>query len=146
MKVVAFSPPALVDFDAVSEPYWASLRDGTLSLQRCAHGHGFRMPPTLYCSECHSTESEWVRLSGRGRLYSYTIIPLKSKEGDGAVYVAALVCPEEAPDTKLFANIVDCTDDQLAIGLELELVRPEPGSEVALFRPIFSTGREIANA
>src|SRR5262245_32459156 len=104
MDVVAFSPPAEVEVDGVTEPFWAALREGVLSLQRCARGYGFRMPPNLYCPECLSTESDWRRLSGRGRLYTYTVVPLKPREVDSPVYVAALVCPEEAPDTKIFCN------------------------------------------
>lgn len=136
MEVVAFSPPAEVDFDAVTEPFWMALREGRLALQRCAHGHGFRMPPTLYCSECHSTDAEWIALSGRLRLYTYTIVSLRPRDPDSPLYVAALACPEEAPDTKVFGNVVECSVGELAVDMPLELVPAPPGADVALFRPI----------
>jgi len=136
MEVVAFSPPAEVDFDAVTEPFWMALREGRLTLQRCAHGHDFRMPPMLYCPECHSTDAEWVALSGRMRLYTYTIVSLRPRDAESPVYVAALACPEEAPDTKIFGNVIECAVEELAIGMPMEIVQASAGTDAALFRPV----------
>jgi uncharacterized OB-fold protein len=137
---VRISPPAEVDVDETTAPWWAALRDGALTMQRCADCHAFRMPPSPHCPNCLSTKSEWPKLSGRATLYSYTAIPLDRWASDGPVYVAALACPVEAGDNKLFCNIVGCATDELAVGMELELVRAEAGREVALFRPVRAGG------
>ncbi|MDE8653566.1 Zn-ribbon domain-containing OB-fold protein [Novosphingobium album (ex Liu et al. 2023)] len=139
--VVPFSPPAEVDFDAGTRPYWEALREGALSIQRCAHCHAFRTPPSRYCPHCRSTEDEWPRLSGRARLYTYTIVALDRRDAEGPVYVAGLACPEEAPDTKVFCNIVDCTLDQIVIDMPLELVATEAGTDAARFRPAPATAQ-----
>ena len=138
VEVVAFSPPAEVDFDAVTAPFWEGLRQGRLSVQRCANCGRFRTPPSLYCAHCRSTECEWPELSGRAVLYSYTVVALNRRESDSPVYVAALACPIEAPDTKLFCNVLECDPTTLAIGDELELVPAEAGRDILLFRPVSS--------
>jgi uncharacterized OB-fold protein len=138
--VVVISPPADVEYDEVTRPFWESLREGVLSLQKCADCDAFRMPPSSYCPECRSTNAQWPQLSGRGNLYTYTIIPLNPRDSDSPSYVAALVCPPEAPDTKVFCNIVDCTADELKIGMELKFIRSEPGRDMALFRPVSGSG------
>lgn len=136
---VAIAPQADVEWDDVTRPFWDALREGVLSLQKCADCGAFRMPPTPYCPKCRSTKADWPRLSGRASLYTYTIIPLDRRDSDSPVYVAALACPPEAPDTKVFCNIVECTTNQLEIGMELELVCAEAGRDIALFRPVSGT-------
>ena len=142
--ILPFSPPADIDTNAITEPFWTALRDGRLTVQRCADCHRFRMPPSRHCPNCRSTRDEWPELSGRGRLYSYTIAALNPREPAGPVYVAALVCPDEAPDTRIFANIVECTIDDLAIDLRVELQRDERGADIALFAPIRTSGERVA--
>jgi uncharacterized OB-fold protein len=138
--VAAYSPPADIDTNAVTEPYWAALREGALALQHCADCGRVRVPPTSHCPNCHSKRTEWPRLSGRGTLYTYTTAAL-AREPGAPVCVPALVCPDETPDTKVFANIVECTLEELSVGLPVELVRAEPGVEAARFRPIRAGAR-----
>lgn len=132
---IVLYPPVEIDFDRVTEPFWTLLRQGKLSVMRCAQCSTSRMPPNLYCPNCRSTEGEWPILSGRATLYSYTVVPFKPKERDNEVFVAALVCPVELPDTKLFASIAGCGLGDLEIGMELELAPPEPGIDRILFLP-----------
>ena len=134
-EATAPTTPADVDYDAVTEPYWAALREGALSLQHCADCGLVRMPPTSHCPNCRSKAVQWPRLSGRGRLYTYTTAAL-SREPGAPVCVPALVCPDETPETRLFANMVDCRFEELHIGMAVELVAAEPGVDAAHFRPV----------
>jgi hypothetical protein len=138
--IVAY-PPVSIDTDHVTEPFWTMLREGQLSIQRCSDCGTSRTPPNLYCPNCRSTRSEWPPLSGRGELYSFAIVPLNPKNQKNEVYVAALVRPEELPDTKLYAGVIDCSVADLRIGMALELVPPEPDVDRVLFRPAAQGGR-----
>jgi uncharacterized protein len=139
--VAAYAPPAEVDTNATTEPYWAALREGALSLQHCADCGQVRMPPSSHCPRCRSKNAKWPRLSGRGTLYTYTTAAL-SREPGAPVCVPALVCPDETPDTKVFANIVDCRFEDLRVGMAVELVAAEPGVDAARFRPVSGEPRQ----
>jgi uncharacterized OB-fold protein len=133
--VVPFAPPAEVETNAITELYWAALREGALTLQHCADCGRVRMPPSSHCPSCRSKKATWPRLSGRGTLYTYTTAAL-SREPGAPLCVSALVCPDETPDTKVFANIVECRFEDLHIGMEVELIAAEPGVDAARFRPV----------
>jgi uncharacterized OB-fold protein len=59
-------------FSQYDEPLWASVEAGRLSLQQCASCNHFRYPPGACCPRCLSTETNWTRVSGKGRLLSWT--------------------------------------------------------------------------
>ncbi len=54
--------------------YWTGARRGELRIQRCTtcglHQHYARM----LCSHCGKATVEWVTASGRGVVYSYTVV------------------------------------------------------------------------
>jgi uncharacterized OB-fold protein len=57
----------------VSQPYWDALKRGALAVQRCQGCGALRHYPRLVCDRCYSLESEWVDVSGRGKVHSWTI-------------------------------------------------------------------------
>jgi len=82
--------------------------------------------------------SEWVRVSGRGKVYTWTTIyqryhPAFAEE---LPYNVTMVALEEGP--RLLANIVDCKNEDLRIGMEVEVVFEDVTEEITLpkFRPV----------
>jgi uncharacterized OB-fold protein len=65
----AGKPLPLPDRD--SKPFWRGLREGALRVQRCSSCHALRWPPRELCNRCHGFASEWIALSGRGRIVSW---------------------------------------------------------------------------
>jgi uncharacterized OB-fold protein len=59
--------------DEDTQPFWDYCRDGELRAQRCSACGRLRYPPRPTCPQCGSTELEWQRLSGRGKVYTYAI-------------------------------------------------------------------------
>jgi uncharacterized OB-fold protein len=59
--------------DEDSQPFWDYCREGELRAQRCVSCGCLRYPPRPTCPNCGSTEIEWQRLSGRGKVYTYAI-------------------------------------------------------------------------
>ncbi len=57
--------------DRDGRPFWEGLREGELRVQRCVGCAAHRWPPREVCHRCRSLESEWVALSGRGRVTSW---------------------------------------------------------------------------
>ena len=57
--------------DRDSQGFWAGLREGELRVQRCRGCGALRWPPRGVCHRCRGFDSEWVALSGRGRVVSW---------------------------------------------------------------------------
>ena len=64
-------PPRMTDFTA---PFWSALGQGRLTTTRCTSCGFLTFPPKIVCPECWCREVEYVTLSGRGRLASFTEI------------------------------------------------------------------------
>ena len=118
-------------------PYWAACREGRLTAQRCgACGH-LRWPPSVLCPKCLDEKTEWVTLSGRGTIYSWIIVhrPQHPAFFADAPYNVAIVELEEGP--RLHTNVVECANDDLRIGMRVEVVFEKIDDETTLpkFRP-----------
>ena len=82
------------------------------------------MPPTGFCPGCRQQSVEWVELSGRGTVYSFTIThqPLIPQLRDYIPYVVALVEPDDAPGIRLATNLVDADTEAVHVGMAVHVV------------------------
>lgn len=101
----------------LSAPYWQSLNEGVLTLQRCARCEKFRHYPRLVCDGCYSLEVDWVEASGRGEIHTWTVAhhafhPAFVGE---LPYVLAVVHLEEG--VRALGRLRDVPLDQIRIGL-----------------------------
>ncbi|MEU9209321.1 OB-fold domain-containing protein [Streptomyces sp. NPDC048415] len=89
-------------------PFWQYAAQGELRIQACADCGELRFPPRPCCPHCHSFESEWRKMSGRGRVWSYVIPhpPLLPAYAEQAPYNAIVVELAEAPRIRLVGNLV----------------------------------------
>jgi uncharacterized OB-fold protein len=120
--------------DPESTPYWSATLEGRLVVQQCvACGH-HQLYARAHCLVCRSAV-EWVPASGRGTVYSYTVIRQNMSRSFRHLlpYVVALVDLDEGP--RLMTNIVGCDPADVACGAPVE-VRFEPVSEEAAL-PLF---------
>ena len=91
----------------VSQPYWDGCREGRLRIQRCSACGTHLFYPVYMCHECTSQKLEWIDASGRGTVYSYSVIYRAPYAGlsDSGPYTVALVELEEGPI--MMSQIVD---------------------------------------
>jgi uncharacterized protein len=108
--------------NADGERHWAAAKDGKLCLQRCVHCKAFRFPPGYSCRKCGSTDAEWIDASGRGTIYSFSVIHRgPSPEFSGITpYILALVELEEG--ARMMTHIVEGSADDIAIGDRVQVV------------------------
>jgi uncharacterized OB-fold protein len=59
---------------AFTRPFWDALAAGRLTTTRARASGRLTFPPKPFCPYDWGDEIEWVDLSGRGRLYSQTVI------------------------------------------------------------------------
>src|SRR5262249_20051087 len=64
-------PAPVPENDGIDTPYWEGTRLGELRVQRCTKCGTFRWGPEWICHKCLSFETDWHKVSGRGRIYSW---------------------------------------------------------------------------
>lgn len=125
----------------LSRPFWEAARRGELALQRCRDCGRFRWTPQYLCRHCHSQHYDWVATSGRGAVYSYTVVHRAPLPDFQAPYALAVVELEEGP--LMLTNILDCPFEELRIGMRVEVALRPLDAEITLypFRPSRSEQR-----
>lgn len=96
--------------DRDSAPFWRST-GGKLLIQKCQKcAESFHYPRTV-CPFCMASDVAWQECSGKGTVYSYTVVRR------GEPYVLAMVTLAEGP--RLLTNLIDCDADALAVGQDV---------------------------
>ncbi|MFG2574572.1 Zn-ribbon domain-containing OB-fold protein [Streptomyces sp. NPDC048481] len=94
--------------DPDGAPFWRYAARGELRVQTCADCGEPRFPPRPCCPHCRSFASEWRRVSGRGRIWSYVVPhpPLLPEYAAHAPYNVIVVELAETPRIRLVGNLV----------------------------------------
>lgn len=136
-KVVNFPRP-IPEYDA--EEFWAGCNRGELLMQRCKQCQKFRWLPRPMCPYCHSLEKEWVKVSGRGRVHTWTIIthPVHPAAVDKVPYNVVQVRLDEQPDLLIVSNLVGVKNEDIQFDMAVEVVfeELEPGVKLPKFKPV----------
>jgi uncharacterized OB-fold protein len=113
-----------------TKPFWEAAAQGRLLIKKCVTCGEAHFYPRAICPFCGSDKTEWVTASGRGTVYSYSVmrrVPVP--------YALAYVTLEEG--VSMMTNIVDCDLDAIRIGQPVTVAfKPtEGGPPVPMFRP-----------
>lgn len=57
-----------------TQPYWEAAKDGKLLVKTCRSCGEAHHYPRALCPFCFSAETEWTETSGKGEIYSYTVM------------------------------------------------------------------------
>ncbi len=120
---------------ATSRPFWEAARKHELTLQRCGACGKFIYYPRDRCPYCFSDNLSWKRVSGRGTLYSYTVVHRASSRAFAdAPYVLAIVELDEGP--RMTTNIVG-PPENLKVGMPVVVFFDDVAPEHTLvkFKP-----------
>jgi uncharacterized OB-fold protein len=117
--------------------FWTGGREGELRIARCGACGYYIHPPTPRCPRCLSESVEPHVVSGRGRVYTYTINRRTWSPGLEVPYVIAIVELEEQADLRLMTNIVGCPSDDVTVDMAVQVEFREQGdAHVPVFRPV----------
>ena len=83
--------------DRDTTPFWEAQNQHELNFQKCTGCQTVRYPVGPLCPECHSFDFEWITSSGRGRIYSYTVVRHQTHPAFAPPYTVLLVEMEEGP-------------------------------------------------
>ncbi len=136
--------PPLPEPDEDSREFWDGCRRHELRMQRCAQCKRFRFYPRPMCPSCLSMQDEWVRVSGRGTLYSWIVchppvLPALRARVPLAVLLVELA---EDPGLRMVGNLHGGEIEDLRIGLPLEVCFEDVLPDVSLpqWRPASRDG------
>jgi uncharacterized OB-fold protein len=106
--------------DPMTAPFWEAAKDGRLMIGRCKDTGRHFFPPRGVSPFTLSTNVELVAATGRGTLYSWTV--MRTKEP----YIPAMVELAEGP--RMFTNLVDVEFAAIRIGMPVRVVfKPTDG-------------------
>ena len=113
-----------------TQAFWDAAQRGQLLLKRCKACGELHYYPRAICPFCFSDKTEWEAASGKGKIYSWSVMRRVPQP-----YAIAYVTLAEG--VTMLTNIVDCDLDHLRIGQEVRLVfKPtDGGPPVAMFKP-----------
>lgn len=128
--------PPPVSMDTVG--FWDAAKEHRLVLQRCLACATFQHPPGPVCHACRQGVLEWHPVSGRGRVYTYTLVHrafIPALESH-VPYVVAVIELPDAGGTRIVSNVVGVPPEKVEIGMEVEVVWDDfEGYSVPRFRP-----------
>jgi uncharacterized OB-fold protein len=102
------SAPLLPPIDDESRPFFEAAARGELAIPRCAVSGRFVFPPRAMSPFAPGAPLEWVRVSGRGTLWSFVVPhpPLLPWYAGRAPYAVAAVALDEDPRVRLVGALV----------------------------------------
>ena len=103
-----------------TEALWAGLREGKLLIQKCRSCSTHRHPPGPLCHVCHEDGHEWIEASGRGTVWSHSVVhePLDGWPGE-VPYTVVIVALEEG--VKIVSNLAEGSHEAVRIGAPVVL-------------------------
>jgi uncharacterized OB-fold protein len=122
----------LPELEGFAGEFYAFCQQGELHFQRCTACGAWRHVPREMCAECGSFEWEWTRSSGRGAVFTWTVVDRALHPAFQADTPYAPVVVEMEEGVRLLSVIVDCPPDELDIGMPVEVAFDEVTPEVTL--------------
>jgi hypothetical protein len=111
---------------------WCKRRE--LRFQRCKPCGSWRHVPRQMCAECGSFEWEWAASRGCGTVFTWTVVERPMHAAFAADVPYAPVVVEMDEGVRVLSQLVDCSPDDLRIGMPVEVVFEDVTDEVTLPR------------
>jgi uncharacterized OB-fold protein len=102
-----------------SRPYWDAAKRHELMLQRCGACNALIYYPRDRCPQCLSDNLKWQPVSGRGKVYSYTVVRRASTSSfSDKPYVLAIVELDEG--VRMTTN-VEAPPETVKVGMPVSV-------------------------
>jgi uncharacterized OB-fold protein len=113
-----------------TKPFWDGAKNRELLLQRGVKSGKYIMYPKKYSPYDYTEEIEWVKASGKGKIYTYTIVRNNPPEvfKEDLPYVIAFVDLEEG--VRMCTRIIESDFEKIKIGAEVEAVYEDATDDI----------------
>ncbi len=116
-----------------SEGFWDGCKRHELVMRKCDDCSIFHHPPLPICPACQSWHHTWTKMSGRGRVESYTIVNRPLFPGFPVPYNMIRAELEEQKGLLVIGNLVDCTPEEIYIDMPVKITFEDVSSQMTLF-------------
>ena len=120
--------------EGLAKEFYDWCKSGELRFQRCTDCRTWRHYPRPACPACHSRAFTWERASGRGVVYTWTIVhgpTLPAFETELPYNVVDVLLDE---GIHFVSQVLDCPSEALRAGLPVEAVFVPVTDEVTLVK------------
>lgn len=120
----------------LTRPFWEAAARGQLVRPVCDSCGRSRFPPQFACPRCGGESWTWTASSGRGTVYSASVVHRPPSPDFAVPYVVAVVDLDDE-GWSLLANVVGCEPARVAIGMAVTLAwgRTPEGAALPVFTP-----------
>jgi uncharacterized protein len=102
------------------EQFYKFLTKSKLMAGKCVKCGKIHLPPRPLCDNCYSQQFEWLPISGKGKLVTYTVIHVAPQQFQHlAPYAVGIVQLENG--LKIPGMVNGVPHEQLKVGMELTL-------------------------
>jgi uncharacterized OB-fold protein len=103
----------------LSLPFWSAARQHRLEIQRCSACGEYVWTPQAACRRCLTESLEWTAVSGRGTVYSYSVVTRPATAAFDVPYVVAIIELEEG--VRMLSNLVMPDTSSVRVGMAVEV-------------------------
>jgi uncharacterized protein len=123
--------------EGLTGEYYGFCARGELRFQRCDNCGAWRHPPRVLCAACASTRWSWQRSTGRGHVFTWTVVHQAMHPAFASDVPYAVVVVETDEGVRVATNLHDAVPDVLRLDLPVEVVfeRRDETLTVPAFRP-----------
>jgi uncharacterized protein len=118
-----------------TETFWKATKQHRLLIQECQDCQARIFYPKKICPECWSHHLGWIKASGKGKVYTFTVMldMVEPKFWGDIPYVLAMVDLDEG--IRMMTRIVNCDPESVYIDMPVAVVFEDISDLCAL--PLF---------
>ena len=121
-----------------TEEFWKAAKRHELFLQRCNACEEVIHFPRVMCYRCLSEDLGWIKSTGLGSVYSFTIIHQVAHLGfeSEVPYVYAIIDLDDG--ARMISNVVNIDPSAVEVGMRVQVTFDDVTSEISIpkFEPI----------
>ena len=131
-------PPPRPVLEGTTAAFYDFCRRGELRFQRCSTCGAWRHPPRVRCAVCGSPRWSWERSSGRGQVFTWTVVHQALHPAFAEAVPYAVIVVETGEGVRLASGLRGAPPDALRLGLAVAVDFEPVDDELTLpvFRPI----------
>ena len=115
-------------------PFYEAAKRGELRFQKCTACSAFRHYPRPVCPQCLSRDYTWERSTGRGTVYTWTIVrgpTLPAFEHKLPYNVVDILMDE---GVHFVSEVLDCPPEEITAGMHVEAAFVPVSDEITLVK------------
>jgi hypothetical protein len=122
--------------DGDSKVFWDGCMENKLFIQHCPDCEKYVFYPRALCPHCMGDAMEWQEVSGKGKVYSYSIVYQATPAfAQDTPFVMALIDLDEG--VRILSHIIHCSLDEVECDMPVKVVFEEQdGMKLPKFQPV----------